>query len=217
MQFLYHKNAGTPYLCLENDEILHLKARRIKQNEYLKLRNLEDDFLYEYELTKKLKRSYELVLRSQNLSPTPQSSVSLALAVIDVKILEKTLPFLNELGLFKLILVWSEYSQKNFKLDFSRFDKILICSCEQCGRAKKMQLESFLNIEEFLKKYPKTTLVDFKADNSTFDKEAIYFIGPEGGFSEKERQMFPKKLALKTPNILKSHNAIISVAAKILL
>ncbi|MCX2682723.1 16S rRNA (uracil(1498)-N(3))-methyltransferase [Campylobacter sp. MIT 21-1685] len=217
MQFLYNKNAGKPHLNLENEEILHLKARRIRQNDCLKLRNLEDDFLYEYELIKKDKKSCKLILLSQSFCPTPQSSVNLALAVIDVKILEKIVPFLNELGLLKLILVWSEYSQRNFQPDFSRLNKILICSCQQCGRAKKMELESFFNVKDFLERYPKAILVDFKADSGQFDKDALYFIGPEGGFSEKERQMFHKKFALKTSNILKSHSAALAVAAKILL
>ncbi|EAI0302093.1 16S rRNA (uracil(1498)-N(3))-methyltransferase, partial [Campylobacter coli] len=51
MQFLYHKQAGEEILKLKGEEFAHLKARRIKENEILSLRNLEDDFIYEYKIS----------------------------------------------------------------------------------------------------------------------------------------------------------------------
>ncbi|EAH5109279.1 16S rRNA (uracil(1498)-N(3))-methyltransferase, partial [Campylobacter coli] len=147
----------------------------------------------------------------------PQSELDLALAVIDTKILEKTLPFLNELGVKKLHLVFTEFSQRNFKLDFERLEKIIISSCEQCGRSHKMQIQSYKNIQEFSKVFPDAVLVDFEGEVKEFDKTRLYFIGPEGGFSPKEKQMFKEKICLKVPNILRSQSAAIAVAAKILL
>ncbi|EGS1364253.1 16S rRNA (uracil(1498)-N(3))-methyltransferase, partial [Campylobacter coli] len=51
MQFLYHKQAGEEILKLKGEEFAHLKARRIKENEILSLRNLDDDFIYEYKIS----------------------------------------------------------------------------------------------------------------------------------------------------------------------
>ncbi|EOZ2161226.1 16S rRNA (uracil(1498)-N(3))-methyltransferase [Campylobacter coli] len=217
MQFLYHKQAGEEILKLKGEEFAHLKARRIKENEILSLRNLEDDFIYEYKISNLDRNSCLLYFLHKHFKSHPQSELDLALAVIDTKILEKTLPFLNELGVKKLHLVFAEFSQRNFKLDFERLEKIIISSCEQCGRSHKMQIQSYKNIQEFSKVFPDAVLVDFEGEAKEFDKTRLYFIGPEGGFSPKEKQMFKEKICLKVPNILRSQSAAIAVAAKILL
>ena len=217
MQFLYHKQAGEEILKLKGEEFAHLKARRIKENEILSLRNLEDDFIYEYKNSNLDRNSCLLYFLHKHFKSHPQSELDLALAVIDTKILEKTLPFLNELGVKKLHLVFTEFSQRNFKLDFERLEKIIISSCEQCGRSHKMQIQSYKNIQEFSKVFPDAVLVDFEGEVKEFDKTRLYFIGPEGGFSPKEKQMFKEKICLKVPNILRSQSAAIAVAAKILL
>ncbi|KQH15788.1 16S rRNA methyltransferase, partial [Campylobacter coli] len=188
-----------------------------KENEILSLRNLEDDFIYEYKISNLDRNSCLLYFLHKHFKSHPQSELDLALAVIDTKILEKTLPFLNELGVKKLHLVFTEFSQRNFKLDFERLEKIIISSCEQCGRSHKMQIQSYKNIQEFSKVFPDAVLVDFEGKVKEFDKTRLYFIGPEGGFSPKEKQMFKEKICLKVPNILRSQSAAIAVAAKILL
>lgn len=217
MQFLYHKQAGEEILKLKGEEFAHLKARRIKENEILSLRNLEDDFIYDYKISNLDRNSCLLYFLHKHFKSHPQSELDLALAVIDTKILEKTLPFLNELGVKKLHLVFTEFSQRNFKLDFERLEKIIISSCEQCGRSHKMQIQSYKNIQEFSKVFPDAVLVDFEGEAREFDKTRLYFIGPEGGFSPKEKQMFKEKICLKVPNILRSQSAVVAVAAKILL
>ena len=80
-----------------------------------------------------------------------------------------------------------------------------------------MQIQSYKNIQEFSKVFPDAVLVDFEGEAKEFDKTRLYFIGPEGGFSPKEKQMFKEKICLEVPNILRSQSAAIAVAAKILL
>lgn len=217
MQFLYHAEAGKESLKLKGEEFTHLKARRVKENDDLALRNLEDDFIYHYKISNLQRNSCVLDFLNKTLKPSPKSALNLALAVIDVKILEKTLPFLNELGVANLHLVFTEFSQRNFKLDFKRLDKIIISSCEQCGRSHKMQIQNYKNVQEFNQVFPNAILIDFEGEDKEFDENKVYFIGPEGGFSQKEKQLFKEKIRLKSPNILKSQSAIIAVASKILL
>ncbi len=202
---------------MENEEFLHLKVRRIKLKEHLKLRNLSDEKLFFYEVVELGKHSCVLKLLKSETTPVLKSHLSLALAVIEPKILEKTLPFLNELGLTKLILVYTDFSQRNFKIDFERLHRILINSCQQCGRAQKMQVELFEKIEFFKEKYPSTTLLDLDAKIGEFSPKELYFIGPEGGFSERERSLFDKKIRLNCPHVLKSQSALVAVASKILI
>ena len=223
MQFLFNENAGANELCIRGEDFHHLKVRRLRQNENVNLRNLKDDFVYVYKISNLNRNSCLLNLQEKalNSSILPQK-ITLALGIIEPKILEKTLPFLNELGLFKLILVFTHFSQRNFKPDFRRLERILIKSCEQCGRANLMQIECFDSTKDFANAYENAVMLDFSGevvdDFSNFKGESeILFIGAEGGFTDEERSLFARKIKLKSPYILKSQSAIISVAAKILL
>ncbi|HDZ5016923.1 TPA: 16S rRNA (uracil(1498)-N(3))-methyltransferase, partial [Campylobacter jejuni] len=42
MQFLYNKQAGEELIQLQGESFKHLKARRVKENSELNLRNLQD-------------------------------------------------------------------------------------------------------------------------------------------------------------------------------
>ncbi|MBZ7955472.1 16S rRNA (uracil(1498)-N(3))-methyltransferase [Campylobacter molothri] len=218
MQFLYHEQAGEEILKLKGEEFAHLKVRRVKENEILILRNLKDKFAYTYKISNVERHSCQLhFLSKENKTTYKNTALNLALAVIDIKILEKTLPFLNELGVETLHLVFTDFSQRNFKIDLSRFEKIIIASCEQCGRESKMKIQIYNYVKDFYEKFSEAVLVDFEGEVKEFDLNKIYFVGPEGGFSQSEKQIFKEKIRLKAQNILKSQTAIISIASKILL
>lgn len=220
MKFLYSKEAGNDVVFVQDEALMHLKIRRIKPKKSINLRNLEDEFLYEYQVDEINKKFISLSLVSKAKQKYEKSNLSLALAMIDSKILEKTLPFLNEMGLDKLILVYSDFSQKNFKLDEKRCEKILINSSQQCGRDNLMQIELFKDVESFCKKYDNVILLDFETDELLDEKnlkDEIIFVGCEGGFSKKEREFFTRKVKFKSPYTLKSQSAIIGLCAKILL
>lgn len=221
MQFLYDESAGENELCLKNENFHHLKVRHVKAGECLNLRNLNDDFLYTY-VIKELSRNFAtLTLQAKTRQNAPiHRNLSLAVGVIEPKSIEKILPFLNELGLKKLIFVFTQFSQKNFIIDEKRLKRILIGSCEQCGRADLMSFEYFESVIEFKKAYLKAIMVDFNAQNDDFSalsEDEILFIGAEGGFSENERGLFERKIRLKSPYILRSQSALCAIAAKILL
>lgn len=218
MQFLYHKEAGKAELELENEAFYHLKARRIKLKDTLKLRNLRDDLLYTYDVIDLQKRSCQLSLINSTRTQKISSDTKLALSVIDPGALEKILPFFNEFGLAELILVYADFSQKNFKLDLKRFERILIQSCEQCGRAEMMKISIFKNTDEFYKKYQEAILLDLEGQSLkefSFQKNELFFIGAEGGFSQRERALFKRKIKLDHPYILKSQSAALSLLAKL--
>lgn len=221
MQFLYNENAGQNELLLKNEEFKHLKVRRVKLNQSLNLRNLDDDFLYIYKLNELKRNACVLTLLEKRLTNEPKhKKIALAMGIIEPKSVEKILPFLNELGLDKLIFVLTAFSQRNFKLDFERLKRILISSCEQCGRADLMKFECFDSSKDFANTYPNAVMVDFSAKNddlSELGEKDILFIGAEGGFNDEERKLFQRKIRLKSPYILKSQNAILALTAKILL
>ncbi len=220
MQFLYSALAGEKELEIKDETFKHLKAMRVRQKDKINFSNLKDDFIYTYELMELRKKEILAFFLDKKENSHEKSGLSLALAMIEPRIIEKILPFLNEMNLDKLVLVYTDFSQRNFKLDLNRCEKILISSCEQCGRNKLMQIELFKDIYSLNAKYEDIILLDFEAKDYLDEKkikDSLLFVGCEGGFSQKERDFFTKKLKIKSPNILRSQSAIIGLCAKILL
>ncbi|CUU81181.1 16S ribosomal RNA methyltransferase RsmE [Campylobacter hyointestinalis subsp. hyointestinalis] len=217
MRFLYDENAGNDCLEVKGDNFNHLKARRVSVGERLDIRNLKDGYSYLYEIKEFSRKAVcELVFKS--LAKNYESDLTLAWAVVQPSVIEKALPSLNEIGVTKILFVYTDFSQKNIKLDFDRFERILIGSSEQCGRNSIIKFEIFASVSELLKVYENVSLVDFGGVNlDAASKNEILFVGSEGGFSDAERTKFAKSYALNSPNILRSNTAIISVAAKMLL
>ena len=218
MEFLYYPTPSNS-ITLTGDEHKYLfKVRRIKKDEIIKIRNLKDDYLYYYKIDKINKKEALLSLVKKELKPNrPKKFFHLAWCVIEPKNIEKTLPTLNEIGVSKITFIYCDYSQKNFKLKLDRIEKILINSNQQCGRSDLMKIEILSSSDEFFKKYPKFIALDFDGEEiECKEYNKIFLIGPEGGFSEREREKFKEKVKLKG-FILRSESAACSISAKILL
>lgn len=221
MQFIYHEEAKNQTIELKGEKFKHLiKARRKKVGDSLHVRNLEDSLLYLYSIDQIQRNSATLSFISKKEDKKSPSNLTLAWAVVDPKTIEKTLPMLNEMGVEKIDFIYTDFSQKNFKIDLDRVKRILINSCEQCGRSELMEFKVYEDLEGYLKEYPNTYLLDFggKSIEKTSEKISI-LIGCEGGFSKSERELFAKDKILGFDHslILRSETAICAVSAKILL
>jgi len=222
MLYLYHSEAGTPQLNLEGDPHRYLfKVRRHKVEDTLYLRNLEDGLLHRYLVTYIDKRSVMLSLQeSSPLEIKAKQSLHIGWCVIDPKSVEKVLPSLNEMGVEKITFIYCKRSQKSFKLDFKRLEKILLNSSQQSGRSVMMQLEMSEDLESFVAQNPHTKMLNFSEHNivndATFD---TIVIGCEGGFHEEEVALFTPEniVGFDTPLVLKSESAVCAVASKVLL
>ena len=146
-----------------------------------------------------------------------RDNFEIAWACVESSVIEKTLPSLNEMGVDVLHLVYCDFSQKNVRYDMDRFERILIGSCEQCGRNSLMKIEIWQKFDDFIGKFDNVALIDFGGENLEKSEDEILFIGAEGGFSQHERAKIKRKFGLNSPNILRSNTAIISVCAKKLL
>ena len=222
MLYLYNSQSGTPQLTLEGDDHRYIfKVRRHKEGDTLYLRNLEDGLLHRYLITFMDKRSTMLALQESSvLEIKAKHSLHIGWCVIDPKSVEKVLPSLNEMGVEKITFIYCKRSQKSFKLDFKRLEKILLNSSQQSGRSQMMQLEIAENLPQFLEKYPQSKMLNFSKNNfisnTSFDTIAI---GCEGGFHEDEVALFKTEdiVGYDTPLVLKSESAVCAVASKLLL
>ena len=222
MLYLYHEEASKPQLTLTGDEHRYIfKVRRHKIDDILDLRNLQDDLLYSYKITSMDKRSVILtLLKSQDIQVQATKALHIGWCVIDPKSIEKVLPSLNEMGVEKITFIYCKRSQKSFKLDFKRLEKMLLNSSQQSGRSKMMQLEMAEDMETFLAHNPKAKMLNFSENNFVADTEIdTIVIGCEGGFHEDETALFKADniVGFDTPLVLKSESAACAVASKILL
>ena len=218
MQFLYYPNTSNNIILRGEEHKYLFKVRRIKKDEIVKIRNLKDDYLYLYKIEDiNKKEAFLKLIDKKLLLNKPKKFFHLAWCIIDPKNIEKTLPTLNEIGVSKITFIYCDFSQKNFKLKLERIEKILINSNQQCGRSDLMEIEILNSSDEFFEKYPKFIALDFDGKEiECKEYNKIFLVGPEGGFSEREREKFREKVKLKG-FILRSESAACSISAKILL
>ena len=223
MQFIYDKNAKNELLKIEDENYNYIiKARRHKLDDILDFRNLEDDFLYSYKISQIDKKSLFLnLLKKEEEIIENSKKIHLAWCVVDPKTIYENIASLNELGVDKITFVYSDFSQKNFKINFEKLEKILINSSSQCGRSSIIKLDIYKNIDTFIADNPDTYFLDFSQtsiDSKVLDIKTL-MIGTEGGFSKRERELFNKNfiVGFSSNLILKSQTAIISATSKIIL
>jgi len=222
VQYLYHKEAGVSSLILIGDEHRYIfKVRRHREGETIVLRNLLNEQIYFYNIASLDKKQAHLELeKTEILTVKAKRNLHIAWCLIDPKSVEKVLPTLNEMGVDKITFIYCSRSQKSFKLDFKRLEKILINSSQQSGRSSLMKVEKNNSLEDFLEKYPKTVMLNFSDHILGKDSDIeTMLIGCEGGFTNEEIKLFNSTniMGLDTPLILKSESAVCAVTSKILL
>lgn len=222
MQYVYDERAGDSSIKIEGDNHKYLfKVRRLKINDEVRLRNLKDKNLYSYTISLIDKKSATLSLVSKlQKEVKPNRYLHIAWCVVDPKTIEKTLASLNELGVSKISFVYAEFSQKNFKINFERLEKILINSSIQCGRSDKIEFEIFQSLKEYKDAYPQSFMFNFSNNSISENKAQIdsIVIGPEGGFSNNELKLFDenKIVGINSDIILRSETALSCVTSLLL-
>ena len=195
MQFTYDEFCGTNILEIKDEVYNYLvKARRHKIDDEIYFRNLKDNniYLYKIDMIDKKKAILTLISSEEKIILS-QKKLHLGWSVVDPKTIEKYISSLNEMGVEKITFIYSDFSQKNFKI----------------------------NIETFIKENDDVYFLDFS--NTSIDEKSdlikTLVIGCEGGFSNKEREIFNKNniVGFNSNLILRSETAIISASSKILL
>ncbi len=221
--YIFNENAGEHLLTLKGETHKYLvKVRRHVVGDELSFRNKENiKTLHKYKIVSIDARSLELELLASALEEVKASKeLHIAWCVIDSKSIEKVLPSLSEIGVSKISFILCDRSQKNFKLDFKRYERILEASMQQCGRSSFIEFDTYKNIAAFLEEFPDTKVFDFceRVLKNEDDFKRV-LIGCEGGFSKEEKELLKTQevFRLDTPMVLRSESAVMAVASKILL
>ena len=148
------------------------------------------------------------------------SNISLAFCPLKGQRLDFLIQKCTEVGLKSFIPVISDHTIVR-NVNENRLKKIIIESSEQSDQLNIPQIVSALNLEEFLHSLKKEDVVlfgDISSKNNDLtqliedkSKNYILFIGPEGDFSPKEREIILKNDKFKSfslgKNILRSETA----------
>jgi 16S rRNA (uracil1498-N3)-methyltransferase len=221
--YILDDDSSDKILNLRGDLYKYLvKVRRHKLGDKISFRNHKDiSMIYHYKIIDISSRSLSLELSDSEIYKVDSDKkLHIAWCIIDSKSVEKVLASLSEIGVDRISFIGCDRSQKNFKLDFKRYNRILEASMQQCGRSTYIKFDMFKNIEDFIKEFPDTKVFDFtqKTIDDYSDIKTV-LIGCEGGFSPKERELLKKQevFRLNTPMVLRSESAAMAIAAKVIL
>jgi 16S rRNA (uracil1498-N3)-methyltransferase len=223
MVFMFSDDVGKESFCIKGEDFKYLvKVRRHVVGDKIGFRSPTDTkLLYSYEIVSIENRSLCVkMVGHEEKELKAKKEFHIGWCIIDTKSIEKVLPSLCEMGVSKISFISCERSQRNFKLDFKRFERILHSSMQQSGRSDFMEFDTFKNIQDFIKKYPHAKVFDFcEKTLSDYDDVDTVLVGCEGGFSDSEREFLKEYdvFAFATPMVLRSQSAVVAVASKVLL
>lgn len=223
MIYIFSEDAGSELLTLKGELFKYLiKVRRHQISDEIFFRNQENiKILHKYKVIDLEPKKVTLeLLSSETLEVKAKKELHIGWGKIDVKSIEKVLPSLSEMGVCKITFIDCDRSQRNIKLDFRRFDRILETSMQQCGSTHKIEFEDSKSLKEFIKSNPDAKVFDFT--EKTFDDVSdikTVIIGCEGGFSSNEKELLSslEVFRLDTPMVLRSESAVMAVASKVIL
>lgn len=220
MKFILSANAGKPQLRLSGDDYKYvIKVRRHVVGDTIVFRNrtnLNEEYRYVLDSTDGRKAAF--VLESQTNTPCESAKrLHIGWCIIDPKTVEKVLPMLTEMGVTKITFIQCHRSQRNFRFDYERFERIMESSIMQCGRTSFIEFNESASLGDFLNGHPDSVILDFGGEqlNSSEEYETVV-IGCEGGFHESERALFVAHRVrhFNSPMILRSESAAVAVAAR---
>ena len=196
------------------------KVMRIKENDNFNIFNGGGEWLAKINKISKGIVEFKVVKQLRTKESTKE--IWLAFSPIKSNYFNFMIQKATELGVTKFIPIVFERTIVR-KINNERLSKIIIEASEQSNRINIPKLENLLKFENFLKDYNKKInliFTDLNSDQKKIDfddknsKPLCIIVGPEGDFSESERQKilyFEGVQSLKlSENILRSETAVIS-------
>ena len=194
------------------------KVMRIKRNDFFSLFNSYGE--WEAKVLEIFKGIVQFKIIKQIRSKESSKEIWLAFSPIKSNYQNFMIQKATELGVTKFLpIIFNRTIVR--KINKERLEKIVIEASEQSNRLNVPLIEKAQNLKNFLKLNSMDLIfTDLNSDNKKIDKSKLtnkpicIIIGPEGDFSETEREeilSFKNVQALKiNENILRSETAVIS-------
>jgi 16S rRNA (uracil1498-N3)-methyltransferase len=194
------------------------KVMRVKENEVFSLFNKNGE--WEAKVLEISKSIVEFKITKQLRQKENFKELWLAFSPIKSNYQNFMIQKATELGVTKFLPIIFDRTVVR-KINKERLEKIIIEACEQSNRINVPAIEDAQNLKSFLKNNLMDLIfTDLNSDNQKIDKSKLtnkaicIIIGPEGDFSETEREEIldfkgvqPIKI---NENILRSETAVIS-------
>lgn len=138
----------------------------------------------------------KIISKKQGIIPDRQ--ITLYQSLIKKDKMEWIAEKATELGVYKIVPIISERSEKK-GINVERIRKIMIEASEQCGRADVPEVGEIMNLESGIMNYAGKAIVFDPSGSLSRDSYFInhnstsFFIGPEGGWSDAELDLFKQK------------------------
>ena len=195
-----------------------IKVMRIKENEFFSLFNSNGE--WEAKVLKLLKSTVEFKITKQLRQKENLKDLWLAFSPIKSNYQNFMIQKATELGVTKFLPIIFNRTVVR-KINSERLEKIVIEASEQSNRINVPTIEKPQNLNSLLKKKIMNLIfTDLNSNNKKIDKSKLsekpicIIVGPEGDFSEAEREEIlnfkgvqPFKI---NENILRSETAVIS-------
>ena len=218
--FLSERLEENNKIALGKDQSHYISnVMRLKSGDELLLFNgIDGEFLGKVAGSEKKQTIIQVHAKQRDQSKP--SNISLAFCPLKGQRLDFLIQKCTEVGLKSFIPVISDHTIVR-NVNENRLNKIIIESSEQSDQLNIPQIVSALNLEEFLHSLKKEDVVlfgDISSKNNDLtqliedkSKNYILFVGPEGDFSPKEREIILKNDKFKSfslgKNILRSETA----------
>jgi 16S rRNA (uracil1498-N3)-methyltransferase len=193
------------------------KVMRIKENEVFSLFNSSGE--WEVKILKISKSIVEFNVTKQLRQKENFKELWLAFSPIKSNYFNFMIQKATELGVTKFLPIIFDRTIVR-KINKERLEKVIIEAAEQSNRINIPVIEQPQNLKSFLKNDMDLIFTDLNASNKKIDLKMItanptcVIIGPEGDFSELERQEILKFKGVQpikiNENILRSETAVIS-------
>lgn len=181
---------------LEGEEFFHaVKVTRHKVGYKLIINNNTE---YDYYCTvSEINKDRLLARIDEKKKNETETSIPVTLYIGANKDLDTVVQKAVEMGVKRIVPFTSQHSNVD-KINVARLNKIILESSKQCGRATLAAIDEITSIENALSVAKDTDIFFFYeferngkvADCKLSHKEISVFIGPEGGYSAEERDMF---------------------------
>jgi 16S rRNA (uracil1498-N3)-methyltransferase len=193
------------------------KVMRIKENEVFSLFNSSGE--WEAKILKISKSIVEFNVTKQLRQKENFKELWLAFSPIKSNYFNFMIQKATELGITKFLPIIFDRTIVR-KINKERLEKVIVEAAEQSNRINVPDIEQPHTLENFLKNDMDLIFTDLNASNNKIDLKKItanptcVIIGPEGDFSEKERQQILQFKGVQpikiNENILRSETAVIS-------
>jgi 16S rRNA (uracil1498-N3)-methyltransferase len=187
---------------VKDEELLHQWRNVFRYNTGSEIVLFDGSGFEFYALIEKLSnREAELRVVSKKEGIVPKNKITLYQSLIKKDKMEWVVEKATELGVSKIVPLLSERSEKKgFNIERAR--KIAVEASEQCGRTDVPKIGEVIQLNEAIEKAENAVVFDKNGiapppnplpEGEGVPKETSIFIGSEGGWSEKELNLFKQK------------------------